>query len=102
MVSRATCLNISPEVRKPWRVMSPGAESRGRLNIQRLLCHRVSNILQLSPEKTSNICYIAFLIEAVYDRIYVIYKCILLKNVNILQINVKCFVKSQSVLVSFN
>lgn len=62
MASRATYQNTCPEVtEKPWSAMSPDAEGRGRHNTPGPSCHRGTNTLALSPEKTCNICYITFL-----------------------------------------
>uniref|UniRef100_K1PUZ4 Uncharacterized protein n=1 Tax=Magallana gigas TaxID=29159 RepID=K1PUZ4_MAGGI len=56
MASSATYQNICPEVTgKPRNAMSPDAEGRGRHNTPGLSCHRGTNILVLSPEKTLKI-----------------------------------------------
>ena len=53
----STYQNISPEVtRKPWRGISPDPDIAPGLS-----CHRMADILVLSPEKTCDNCYVTFL-----------------------------------------
>lgn len=52
MVSRSTYLNICPEVTgKPWKVMSPDTEDRGRHSTSGLSSHLRANIQVLLSEK---------------------------------------------------
>lgn len=53
--------DLPRKVRKPWSVMSPNNEGKGRKNIPGFSYHQGTNILVLLPEKTRNLCYKTFL-----------------------------------------